>query len=331
MLGPDTTPFAGNLALGAVDDPDLTRRVAAAMGAEVRAFTAGLGDAGAIACAKHFPDKDDATVDSHHDLPVLAHDLDHLRDVELVPFRAALAAGAGMVMSSHAAYPAVTGRGDLPATLSAAVLDVLRRGELGFAGVTVTGAIDMKALGQGDAQVVDAVVALQAVSRGMLGAADLRAAAARITELAVTTTARPDLDVVGCGARHLLAAEVARRAATLLRDPGGVLPLPTDSRVQPAPFDRTPADTSSTVTACWPRPSRRCASVDAHVVDAEPSRGENDAVVPAAADADVVVVGLVDGHAHPPQLALVGAAPISGRLPMTLGGHRCGCRLQVVA
>ncbi len=312
-------------------------------------------------------------------------------------------------MSSHAAYPAVTGRGDLPATLSAAVLGDLLRGELGFTGVTVTDAIDMKALGQGAAQVVDAVVALQAgadlllmtaepgqrarvlvglrqaVSRGMIGAEQLRAAAARIAELVATTTGpRPDLDVVGCGAHHVLAAELARRAVTLLRDPGGLLPLPTSSRVlavQPAPFDRTPADTSSTVAPLLAAAlARRCASVDAHVTDAEPSRGEIDAIVRAAADVDVVVVGLVDGHAHPQQVALVdalaashgavvtlslrvpldatlvpattthlctygvlapsmhavadalvGAAPISGRLPLSLGGHLRGSGLQVVA
>lgn len=448
-LGPDTTPFAGNLALGAVDDPDLTRRVAAAMGTEVRAcgvdvdyapvcdllttpanpglgirtfgddpdhvgqhtaaFTAGLGDAGAIACAKHFPGKGDATVDSHHGLPVLDHDLGHLRDVELVPFRAALAAGAGMVMSSHAAYPKVTGRGDLPATLSDAVLDGLLRGELGFTGVTVTDAIDMKALGQGAAQVVDAVVALragadlllmtaepgqrarvlaglrQAVSRGLVEAQGLQGAAARIAALAATTTAaRPDLDVVGCAAHHQLAAELGRRAVTLLRDPGGLLPLPASSRVlavMPAPFDRTPADTSSTVPPLLaPALARRFTSVDAHVVDSEPATDEIDAVVRAAAEADVVVVGLVDGHAHPQQLALVdalaaghtavvtlslrvpldatrvpattthlctygvlapcmhavadalvGAAPITGRLPMALGHDPRGSGLQVIA
>lgn len=383
-LGPDTTPFAGNLALGAADDPDLTRRVAAAMGAEVRAcgvdvdyapvcdllttptnpglgirtfgddpdhvgrhaaaFTAGLAESGAIACAKHFPGKGDATVDSHHVLPVLDHDVTRLREVELVPFRAALAAGAGMVMSSHAAYPAVTGRGDLPATLSPAVLGDLLRGELGFRGVTVTDAIDMKALGQGAAQVVDAVVALragadlllmtaepgqrarvlvglrQAVARGLLDPAELSAAAARVAALAATTTAaRPDPDVVGCASHQQLAADLARRAVTLLRDPGGLLPLSAASRVlavMPRPFDRTPADTSSTVPPLLaPALARRFTSVDAHVVEPDPTVDEVAAVVRAAADVDVVVVGLVDGHAAAGQIALVDAL-VDARIPV---------------
>ncbi len=375
-LGHETTPFAGNLALGAVDDTDLTRRVGRAIGREVRAagvdvdyapvcdllttptnpglgirtfgddparvgqhvaaFTAGLAEAGAIGCAKHFPGKGDATVDSHHALPVLEHDADRLDEVELVPFRAAIEAGVGMVMTSHAAYPALTGDADLPGTLSPQLVTHLLRGDLGFAGVTVTDALDMKALGQGAAQVVDAIAALragadlllmtaepgqrerlveglgQAVARRLVDPDALRAGAARVAALAATTTAdRPPVDVVGSSEHHQLAAELARRSITLLRDPGRLLPLAASSRVlavMPRPFDRTPADTSSTVApGLGPALARRFASVEVHVTSPDPTRDEIAAVVRACPDVDAVVVGLVDAHAVPGQQALVEA------------------------
>ena len=88
---------------------------------------------------------------------------------ELVPFRAALDAGARMVMTGHFALPGQDG--DLPTSLSAAVLRDLLRGQLQFDGVTVTDALDMRALAQGSAQIVDAVTALRAGEDVLLGTA----------------------------------------------------------------------------------------------------------------------------------------------------------------
>lgn len=179
----------GNLALGAVDDPDLTRAVAHELGQRlaacgvnlnwapsadvnsdpnnpvigVRSFGAdphlvarhtaayveGMQAAGVAACAKHFPGHGDTAVDSHRALPRIAADRDTLDRRELVPFRAAVAAGGKAVMSAHLLLPALDPR--LPATCSPAVLGGLLRapqseGGLGFQGLIVTDGMDMRAV-----------------------------------------------------------------------------------------------------------------------------------------------------------------------------------------
>ncbi|AGL19609.1 glycoside hydrolase family 3 protein [Actinoplanes sp. N902-109] len=172
----------GNLGLGAVDDLDLTAAVARDLGLDlanagitldyapdtdvncnpdnpiigVRAFGAdaalvarhgaawigGLQEAGVAACAKHFPGHGDTAVDSHHDVPVIGHDRARLEECELVPFRAAIAAGVRSIMTGHLIVPAYDS--DLPATLSRRILTGLLREELGFDGLIVTDGIEMQ-------------------------------------------------------------------------------------------------------------------------------------------------------------------------------------------
>ncbi|RBY84470.1 glycoside hydrolase family 3 protein [Blastococcus sp. TF02A-30] len=172
--------YPGNLALGVVDDEALTEAVARSIGRDlrrvgvavdfapsvdvnsdprnpvigVRSFGAdpalvarhgaaavrGLRAAGVAATAKHFPGHGATTVDSHLGLPVIDVDEAVFRGRELPPFTAAVAAGADLVMTSHVVFPALD---DRPATLSRRILVDLLRGELGFAGVVVTDALDM--------------------------------------------------------------------------------------------------------------------------------------------------------------------------------------------
>ncbi len=103
-----------------------------------------MQDRGLIACAKHFPGHGDTEQDSHHDLPRVEKELPDLREVELRPFRAAVQAGVGMVMSSHVVFPALDE--DWPATMSPPVLRGLLREELGFGGVLVSDDMEMKAV-----------------------------------------------------------------------------------------------------------------------------------------------------------------------------------------
>ncbi|MDK1476676.1 glycoside hydrolase family 3 protein [Streptomyces sp. 549] len=181
--------FPGNLALGAIDDPALTREVARELGRRladcgvnlnwapsadvnsnpgnpvigVRSFGAdpalvarhtaayveGMQAAGVAACTKHFPGHGDTNVDSHHALPRIDTDLDTLGTRELVPFRAAVAAGTKVIMSAHILLPALDPA--LPATLSPSALNGLLRapveqGGLGYDGLIVTDAVEMKAI-----------------------------------------------------------------------------------------------------------------------------------------------------------------------------------------
>lgn len=181
--------FPGNHALGAVDDTALTRDVARELGrrladcgitlnwapcADVNsdpanpvigvrsfgddprlvarhtaAYVEGLQSAGVAACTKHFPGHGDTAVDSHHDLPRITAGLATLQERELVPFRAAVAAGTRAVMSAHLLLPALDA--ERPATLSPAALGGLLRGPveeggLGFDGLIVTDGMEMRAV-----------------------------------------------------------------------------------------------------------------------------------------------------------------------------------------
>jgi len=117
---------------------------AADVAAHVVAFVKAHQAVGVAACAKHFPGHGDTHLDSHHDLPVVEREDPQLREVELVPFRAAVAAGVASVMSSHVVYPAWDE--DWPATLSARVIPRLLRGEMGYDGVVFSDDLEMKAV-----------------------------------------------------------------------------------------------------------------------------------------------------------------------------------------
>ncbi|MGW3133557.1 glycoside hydrolase family 3 protein [Streptomyces sp. NPDC001123] len=176
--------FPGNHALGAVDDPELTRQVALELGRRlaacgvnfswapvadvnsnsanpvigVRSFGAdqdlvarhtaayvtGLQAAGVAACTKHFPGHGDTAVDSHLAMPRIDAAVEVLHARELAPFRAAIAAGTRAVMSAHILVPALDRT--RPGTLSHRVLTELLRGELGYDGLIVTDGIEMQAI-----------------------------------------------------------------------------------------------------------------------------------------------------------------------------------------
>jgi beta-glucosidase-like glycosyl hydrolase len=198
------SPYPGSAALGALDDPEVTRRVYRSLGAELhgagvnldfapsadvntaednpiigtRAFgsdpelvarhvtasVAGLQEAGVAACAKHFPGHGATSQDSHLEIPVVEADLPLLERRELVPFRAAVAAGVRSIMTAHLRVPALTGAA--PATLSSAAIAGLLRGTLGYDGVIVTDALDMRAAS-------DAIGIPEAAVRALAAGADL--------------------------------------------------------------------------------------------------------------------------------------------------------------
>ncbi len=109
----------------------------------VSAFVRGVQENGGLATAKHFPGHGDTAADSHIDLPVIRADRDRLENLELVPFRAAIAAGADSIMTGHLSIPALEPDANTPATLSSNILTDLLRKELGYQGLVVTDAMDM--------------------------------------------------------------------------------------------------------------------------------------------------------------------------------------------
>ncbi len=134
VLAADGSPVIGTRSFGA--DPALVAR-------HVAAAVAGLQSAGVAACAKHFPGHGSTGDDSHKSLATVAGTLAEIRLRDLPPFAAAIAAGSVAVMPGHLRVPELTG--ELPATLSAAAVTGLLRGELGFSGAVICDALEMKA------------------------------------------------------------------------------------------------------------------------------------------------------------------------------------------
>ena len=229
-------------------------------------FVRGTHDGGQLATAKHFPGHGDTDVDSHAGLPVVAATSARLDSIELVPFRAAIRAGADLVMTAHIALPAIDSSG-VPATLSPLVLTTLLRDTLRFGGVTITDAMTMEGIGKGyttaqstllainaganillkpadPTQAIDAVVA--AVERGEIPRARIDEAARMILGLKARsglaaqrlTSLTALREVVGAPEHRAQAASIAARAITLLRDTDSLVPLRAPGRalvVQYAP------------------------------------------------------------------------------------------------
>ena len=120
------------------------------------AYLAGLHDAGIIAALKHFPGHGNTDTDSHTGFPRINSTYEELKENELIPFQAAIDAGADMVMTAHIQYPQIeqetytsVSSGEqvyLPATMSRTILTDILRGDMGFEGVIVTDALDMAAI-----------------------------------------------------------------------------------------------------------------------------------------------------------------------------------------
>ena len=128
-------PVIGTRSFGPT--PDLVSRMATAL-------IDGLQSNGTAACGKHFPGHGDTSIDSHLDLPRLAHDMKRLDAVELPPFKAAIKSGVAAIMTSHVLFEALDAKH--PATMSAAVIDGLLRKRLGFDRVIISDDLEMKAI-----------------------------------------------------------------------------------------------------------------------------------------------------------------------------------------
>ncbi|HYF90918.1 MAG TPA: beta-N-acetylhexosaminidase [Symbiobacteriaceae bacterium] len=285
------TDFPGNMALGAARSPELAHAAALAVGHELLALginmnlapvldvnnnpqnpvigvrsygedprlVAGLGAAavrgyqaaGVLACGKHFPGHGDTAVDSHLALPTVAHDRDRLDAVELVPFRAAIAAEVGAIMTAHVVFPAYEPDPARPATLSRSVLTGLLRERLGFGGLIITDCMEMKAIANGFGTVAAAVEAVKAgadlvlvshtaetqsatvaalkdaIASGEIPAGRVEEALTRIRS-ARDTVARAQqqpLTILAGPEHQELANTIAAAAVTLVKDDKHLLPL----------------------------------------------------------------------------------------------------------
>ncbi len=221
------------------------------------AIIRGLQSNGVIATAKHFPGHGDVSVDSHFLLPVLQSDRKQLDEYELKPFKAAIELGVISVMVGHLAVPKLTGSME-PASLSKTIVTDLLRRELGFQGLIITDALNMKALynGQNVAKIsVKAVQAgndlllfspdpelthravVKAVEEGLIAIEQIDGSVRRILQakawLGIERRKVVDSEQirrdVSPPSHQRLARRIASRAVTLVNDTNHYLPLkPSD-------------------------------------------------------------------------------------------------------
>ncbi|MBK3641615.1 glycoside hydrolase family 3 protein [Streptomyces sp. MBT33] len=329
-------PVIGVRSFGA--DPDA---VAALVAAEVQGYQRSR----VAATAKHFPGHGDTAVDSHYGFPVITHTREVWEKLDAVPFRAAIRAGIGCVMTAHIQFPALDDSGD-PATLSHPILTGILRGELGYDGVVVTDSLGMEgvrtkygddrvpvlALKAGVDQLLnppDLSVAwnavLKAVQDGELTEARLDESILRILRLKARLrlfddpyARQADVDRrVGTKA-HLEAADrIAERTTTLLVNEGGLLPLSprTHRRVLVVGADpASPSGTTGPPTGVLAAALTELGfTATALSTGTAPSAATIAKAVTAAGDADAVVVATYNLTATSSQKTLTEQLVATGR------------------
>lgn len=222
----------------------------------VTAQIEGYTEGGVLSCVKHFPGHGDTGIDSHFDLPTLPFDLAQMEARELVPFRAAIAAGVPTVMTAHILFPAIEPSG-LPGTMSRALLTGLLRERMGFGGVIITDCLQMKAVADRWGTARSAVLAaiagadmlmvchtlerqretqaalLAAAHSGELPQARIDDAAARVLALKRRLSPAPPLDIARIGApEHIAVARaLAEKAGVPFTSPAAATTLGADAPI----------------------------------------------------------------------------------------------------
>jgi beta-N-acetylhexosaminidase len=244
------------------------------VGELVAAYIEGARSAGMLTTVKHFPGHGDTDTDSHLTLARANASIDRLNQVELVPFRAAIAANVDSVMIAHITVPSIEPDPNRPASVSAKVITGVLKDQLGFKGLVVTDALDMGALtrvfsgtvAQISAQeAVEAIQAgndmviipadlegaynglLQAVKKGTLSQKRIDASVLKILRMKASVgldrNRLVDLSTIdkeiAKPANLAVAQKVADRAITLVSDAHNLIPLQTKTtptpQVQAAP------------------------------------------------------------------------------------------------
>ena len=291
-------------------------------------FIEGLREGGALSAAKHFPGHGDTEVDSHVGLPVVTASWPRLRALELVPFKAAIDAGVAYVMSAHIALPALDGDSATPATLRPGIMTGVLRDTLGFTGIAITDAMTMDGVGKGYGVAESSVLAVKAGADMLLKPTDPHAAIAAVVaavERGEIPVARIDAsvrrilgmkarsgvafsrfvsldtlrEVVGSAAHRSLAADIARRSLTLLRD-RGTLPVAGRRTVVIQYMPETELRAGRVFATAM-----RAADTATRVFKVSPATAQSqlDALAPAIARADRVVLAAyvrrIEGEGRP--------------------------------
>ena len=391
-LGEGATIFPGNMALGAAGSEQLAHDVALATGQElktlginmnlapvadvnnnpanpvigVRSFgedpqrvanlaaaaVKGYQQAGVISTLKHFPGHGDTAVDSHLALPTIPYTLERLEEVELVPFRSGIAAGAESVMTAHIYLPCIMqheAQSALPASLSPAVIRGLLREKLGFAGVIVSDCMEMSAITETVGAEQGSVMALQAgtdlvlvshlysrqldslkaiaaaLESGILGLETVRLAAERVVELKKrylswdNLPAPTALTALDWESHQRLSDRAYALSTTLVRNEDALIPL----RVKPEERIFVLTQQKNTLSKVEDRHfpheflveciRQRHEYVQTIFTSARAAAQEYSEILAASSSADTIIMATVNAHLDLRQAELMQCLAQSGR------------------
>lgn len=303
------------------EDPDLVSELGIA---QIKGFQ----NQDIIAAAKHFPGHGDTDTDSHSGLPVIDHDMDTLKEVDLKPFQKAIDAGIDSILTAHIEVPELDDSGD-PATLSKPILTELLRDDMGFDGLIVTDSLGMAGVNElySTSEVpVEAVKAgvdvllnppdietaynglLDAVESGDVSEDRIDESVHRILSekmdknlFAEPYTDSDEIENVGTDEHLQLADEIAEKSITLVQNQDDVLPLDVDSSDDiflTGPEEGQPDQLSNHL-------KEKDAEVDYFATDANPTKGQVEEAVEKAESADKVIVTTHTANTNEEQQQLV--------------------------
>lgn len=309
-INPDN-PIINTRSVG--EDPEQVARI-------TRAFIRGCQGHGMMATAKHFPGHGDTDQDSHSLLPVIKADQDRLKKVELYPFQSAIEAGVDSIMTAHLYIPALEPEEGLPATLSSRIMTDLLRKQMGFKGLIVTDALEMRGItgyfGDEEAALralkagvdllllpLDPVKVIerlkQAVKSGELPLARVEESLRRVllakTRLGLHRQRYVSLErlplVLGKQEFREIARKTFSSAITLVKNEGNLLPVRKDKKVVLVSLSSDPGDYYAGRRLATEL-AGRLPGIRVFYADGDTGREKLDEALSAASQADLVVAAL---------------------------------------
>lgn len=304
------------------DDPE---RVAAFGCASIAPYE----NSGVLCCVKHFPGHGDTAVDSHLGLPRVDKTEEELEQLELIPFRRAIAAGAPAVMMSHVLFPNIADD-QLPCTMSRRMVTDLLRNKLGFRGLILTDCMEMLAIQnrygtpQGvvaairagvdlaeissrvDLQEASAQAVNQAAARGELNLQEIQESVERILKFKQQLFTAPDAALCNLQRDRQAAWNMSRQAVTQV----GGKPFRADEKTffcGCADYRVSGAANEDGKKATFPEFMAHHFGTRCLVTSKDPTEEEIQEVVRQAAGAEKIVLGTCNGHLFAGQQKLAAA------------------------
>ncbi|MFP4978131.1 glycoside hydrolase family 3 protein [Paenibacillus sp. CN-4] len=292
----------------------------------------GLLDGGVMSSLKHFPGHGDTSVDSHIGLPVINKTVEELEQLELLPFKAAIAQGAQAIMSAHILFPQIDKSG-VPGTMSYPIITELLKEKMGYNGLVVSDCLEMDAIkryygtAQGALGAIKAGIDLvfishtpaavkeavhfieEAVASGDLDEAVIDAAVAKILayKARYAVIEEPDYEVVGCGV-HRRANELMR-TETICRIKGEIEPVQTGTKqvlfMGSHSYRTDLASSSVNQELSFPQYMGEYFDTAYEMIGIDPDEEQINAVLQKVEGYKHVIIGLFNARENTGQLALV--------------------------